>query len=71
MSSAHSTSSRGFAVSIKAKLALTADSDIAPPGSVAAAISCIKEAYTKSLEAVPSASSDKLPALVAIAVSRG
>src|SRR6266700_4063071 len=38
---------------MKVKLAFTAISEIPPPGSLAASTSCIREAFTKALEAVP------------------
>ena len=53
MTRAHSTSSRGFAPSINAKLAFTAISEIPLHGRRAAAISCVRDALTKALEAVP------------------
>ena len=55
MTSAHSTSSRGLAPSMNAKLAFTAVSEIPLPGNRAAAISCCREAATNAPEAVPKA----------------
>ena len=50
---AHSTSSWGFAPSMKAKLAFTPVSEILLFGNRAAAISCCSEASTNALEVVP------------------
>jgi hypothetical protein len=53
---AYGTAPRGFAPSMKARLAFTAVSEIPSNGNRAAAISCCSEASTNALEVVPKAS---------------
>jgi hypothetical protein len=51
----------GLCILDESQAGITAISEILPPGSLAASTSCVREAFTKALEAVPKAFFSSVP----------